>query len=305
VTTTEAPKVPLIHTKLLAIAQGLPELEMSGSYGVGNASKGSAEGAIKYIPMVEITRELKKLYGDHKVMVYPRVLHKKARVDLGRSFNLDGQEVGNGRPLTMRVRQEVTVEYRFVAAEDGSEVTVSMIGEGTDSLDKATRKAITQARRNLYFEMFGVLSPDLDEGTANVPEEPEANDRGAQQRAAARPATAQPAAAPVAATAPATNAQAAVRAASTEADVDNVTALKDEIMALNSSLGEQKLSKEAIDTWVAENVLKKPGSPRANWINKPGHLRRLRDHLKTEVADAARRAEGDVQVDPASGEVDE
>lgn len=54
----------------------------------------------------------------------------------------------------------VTVEYQFVAAADGSSISVTVCGEGMDYSDKATNKAMTSALKNALNQLFLIPTKD-------------------------------------------------------------------------------------------------------------------------------------------------
>ena len=59
----------------------------------------------------------------------------------------------SGKDLTMK-RSIVKVDYHFMSAEDGSKVTVSIVGEGMDNGDKALNKALSAAFKYACFQLF-------------------------------------------------------------------------------------------------------------------------------------------------------
>lgn len=54
----------------------------------------------------------------------------------------------------------VTVKYHFIA-QDGSEVCATVVGEGMDSADKATNKAMTAAFKNVCFQTFCIPTDEV------------------------------------------------------------------------------------------------------------------------------------------------
>lgn len=63
----------------------------------------------------------------------------------------------------------VTVSYTFYA-EDGSAVTSTMVGEGVDSGDKATNKALSAALKYALIQTFSIPTEDLSDGDLESPE---------------------------------------------------------------------------------------------------------------------------------------
>jgi ERF superfamily len=66
----------------------------------------------------------------------------------------------------------VTVRYVFTSLEDGSTFTVEACGEGSDSSDKATNKAMTSALKNAYRQAFTLSTRDDGDPDAHRPEIP-------------------------------------------------------------------------------------------------------------------------------------
>jgi len=62
----------------------------------------------------------------------------------------------------------VTAEFDFVSAFDGSRHTCVMYGEGMDSADKATNKAMTAAYKYLCFQAFTIPVSGLDDGDSDT-----------------------------------------------------------------------------------------------------------------------------------------
>lgn len=61
---------------------------------------------------------------------------------------------------TSLISVTVTVRYHFVAM-DGSEITATVVGEGMDSADKATNKAMTAAFKNVCFQTFCIPTAEV------------------------------------------------------------------------------------------------------------------------------------------------
>lgn len=61
---------------------------------------------------------------------------------------------------TALISVSVTVKYHFVAM-DGSEICATIVGEGMDSADKATNKAMTAAFKNVCFQTFCIPTAEV------------------------------------------------------------------------------------------------------------------------------------------------
>lgn len=62
----------------------------------------------------------------------------------------------------------VTVEHHFFAA-DGSSIVAATLGEGRDSGDKATAKAMTMARKTALLQVFGIPTDEEDPEAGGEP----------------------------------------------------------------------------------------------------------------------------------------
>lgn len=97
------------------------------------------------------------LLAKHGLCILPRVLSRDVR------------EVTNAKG-TLLFYTSVTVEYEFVAAEDGSKHTISMFGEAMDSGDKATNKALSAAYKYAVMQAFSIPT-EGDNDTENTTHE--------------------------------------------------------------------------------------------------------------------------------------
>lgn len=83
----------------------------------------------------------------HGVFCAPRVIEKFTEQYLSK----------NGTP-TFRVM--LTIDHCFFA-EDGSHITVTTIGEGVDTSDKASNKAMSAAMKYAFIELFSIPTEDV------------------------------------------------------------------------------------------------------------------------------------------------
>lgn len=169
--TTEAPKktratatkakVPAIYGKMHAITSNMPTLEKNG---VGP----STQGSYKFLAVDDVLHAVKPLLNEHGVIVSPTL------IDKGFTFNSAAVKE-DGRVPRQNVHAWVEYEYRFIAVEDGSEISVTVVGEGIDSQDKAIRKATTSASKIAFINAFtlitGEIDPDAQDGGADAQKE--------------------------------------------------------------------------------------------------------------------------------------
>lgn len=133
--------VPAIYRKIQLIQTEVGAIEKRG--------KGpSAKGSFAYIKAEDILDKIHALLVEHEVIVIPTITSIKHQVI----------EISN----RMNIYSVVEAAYRYIAVEDGSEVTVTVIGEGSDiGSDTATRKAATQAMKISHLHAFTIPNTDM------------------------------------------------------------------------------------------------------------------------------------------------
>ena len=94
----------------------------------------------------------------HRVLILPEVVNVE-------QAQREGISKAGHPQITTNVR--VTVAYTF-AAEDGSMVTTSAVGEGSDFGDKATSKAMSMALKYALFQTFLIPTGDADPDSETV-----------------------------------------------------------------------------------------------------------------------------------------
>lgn len=105
----------------------------------------------------QVMNTLKPLLAKHHVNIIPEV------VDMRR----EERRTGSGGTLMYSI---LTVKHHFVAT-DGSEVVSTTIGEGMDSGDKASNKAMSIAFKYACFEVFCIPTEEMtkDDPDLNTP----------------------------------------------------------------------------------------------------------------------------------------
>lgn len=101
---------------------------------------------------------LNPLLYQHHLIIYPE------RIDQEPEQSVSTR--GGGVQRLVRT----TITYRFVSTEDGSSFTAQALGEGLDSSDKASGKAMSYAFKSAMFQTFcipviGMPDPDAEQGT--------------------------------------------------------------------------------------------------------------------------------------------
>ena len=132
----------VIYKKMAEIQKAVGAIEKNG--------KGpSQKGGFAYIKYEDILDKIHALLVENDVIVVPELTY----------YNHEVKEASNRQNLYARVE----AKYTFVAVEDGSSVTVSSVGEGSDiGSDTATRKAATQVMKIAFLHTFTI--PNTDDG---------------------------------------------------------------------------------------------------------------------------------------------
>ena len=106
----------------------------------------------------------------HKLFIVPEVLEHTREERTKRSVDYNGIE-----KVTTLIYSICKIKYRFIA-EDGSYIESVVIGEGMDSGDKATNKAMSIAFKYACFQVFCIPTEEMVDPDAEchevIPEEP-------------------------------------------------------------------------------------------------------------------------------------
>lgn len=122
---------------------------------VGAIGKGkyNAEQKFNYRGVEDVMNALQPLFIKHKLFAVPEVL----------AHTREERTTKSGGRLMYSI---IKMKYTFYAA-DGSYVAVSVIGEGMDTADKSSNKAMSVAFKYACFQLFCIpteemLDPDAD-----------------------------------------------------------------------------------------------------------------------------------------------
>lgn len=110
----------------------------------------------KYRGIDQVYNSLNPLLAKHKIFTMPNVL------------NSEREERTNAKGTTL-FYSRVTMEYTFYTT-DGSAVACSVIGEGMDSGDKATNKAMAIAHKYALLQTFCIPTEDMPDPDAQCHE---------------------------------------------------------------------------------------------------------------------------------------
>lgn len=138
---------PTVHQRLISVLTELPA--------IGKDQRNAQQGFM-FRGHDDILNALNPLLSKHGVVVVPDVVE---RVTSQRTTSKGG------------VMYEVNlhVRFRFYGA-GGDHIEASTWGEGTDSGDKATNKAMTMAFKNVLNQTFAISSAEFKDADADTPE---------------------------------------------------------------------------------------------------------------------------------------
>lgn len=135
--------VPAIFGKIATIQKEVGAIPRNGT---GPAAK----GGFSYIKAEDILDKIHALLVRENVITIPSIKHSKHEVN-----------IVNNRQY---INATIEATYTYVAVEDGSSITVTAIGEGSDiGSDTATRKAATQALKISHLHTFTIPNSEFDD----------------------------------------------------------------------------------------------------------------------------------------------
>lgn len=142
--------------------------------GAVGKNKKNEQQRYMYRGIDDVMTALSPALQEHGVFVLPEVLDQTREVKTG--VNKSGQE-------TTLLYSIVKVKYTFTAL-DGTSVTAVVMGEGMDSGDKATNKAMSAAYKYALLQTFCIPTEEMIDSEQDSPEvrkKPEPDYRSALQ----------------------------------------------------------------------------------------------------------------------------
>lgn len=138
-----------VYEKIAAVTAELSKV------GISKDSKNQSQG-YAFRGIDQVYGALSPLLSKHGLCILPRVTDRQV---------IERQN----RQGTALFYVTLTVEFDFVAAEDGSKHTVVTIGEAMDSGDKASNKAMSAAYKYAAFQAF-CIPTEADDADAHTHE---------------------------------------------------------------------------------------------------------------------------------------
>lgn len=128
---------------------------MSEGYAI-TKDKRNAQQGFKYRGIDDVLNTFQPLLAKHHVFVVPEVLDQQRQE----------RTTGKGSSLLYSL---LRMRYTFYA-EDGSSVSAVVVGEGMDSGDKASNKAMSVAMKYAMFQVFCIPTEEMQDPDAETPE---------------------------------------------------------------------------------------------------------------------------------------
>lgn len=128
---------------------------ISGELGAIDKNSRNREQGYSFRGIEDMYNAIHPLLAKHGVFCAPSVVEKAA-------------ETYTNKNGTVMRRVELTVQHRFFA-DDGSFVDVVTAGEGMDSADKATNKAMSAAMKYAFIELFSIPTKDIEDADRESP----------------------------------------------------------------------------------------------------------------------------------------
>lgn len=120
-------------------------------------TKENIQQKFKYRGIDDVMNAMQPLLAKHKVFIVPQVLEQTR----------EERQTQKGGTLIYSICK---IQYTFYA-EDGSFVSAITIGEGMDSGDKATNKAMAIAMKYALFQVFCIPTDEMKDPDAETPPE--------------------------------------------------------------------------------------------------------------------------------------
>jgi len=118
--------------------------------------KRNKEQGFQYRGVDDVMNELSPVLAKHRIFIYPEVIANERKE----------RQTKSGSTLLYSI---LTVKIHF-AAEDGSEICATVIGEGMDSGDKASNKAMAVAYKYACLQVFCIPTDDIHDPDSSTPE---------------------------------------------------------------------------------------------------------------------------------------
>ena len=134
-----------------AIAEAMSEI------GAISKAKRNQQQGFMYRGVDDVMNALQPILVKHKIFIVPEVLEQTR----------EERTTKSGGSLTYTI---LKVKYTFYT-DDGSNISTVIIGEGMDSADKSSNKALSVAFKYACFQVFCIPTEEMKDPDAETPEE--------------------------------------------------------------------------------------------------------------------------------------
>lgn len=143
-----APVLPDILVSVQAVMQSVTGIAKAGTY------KDSRTGKVQYnfLRSADAVAQVGAAFREHGVMIQSRDCHV--------TYTENSVSRAQGTQLWTSARVEIT--YVFTSLTDGSTLEFASAGEGRDTADKATSKAMTMALKYTLTQAFTIATNEVD-----------------------------------------------------------------------------------------------------------------------------------------------
>lgn len=145
---------------------------MSEGASIAKAKRNQQQG-FQYRGIDDVMNTFQPLLSKYKVFIVPEVIDQKR----------EERQTTKGGNLLYSV---LTIKYTFFA-EDGSSVSAVVVGEGMDSGDKASNKAMSVAMKYAMFQTFCIPTEEMSDPDAETPALSTKKDAEPQKKAEPEP----------------------------------------------------------------------------------------------------------------------
>jgi len=121
---------------------------------IGKDKRNGAQG-FNFRGIDDVYNKLHGVMAKHRIFTAPEVIASESQE----------RKTSKGGTLIYRI---LTIKYHFFC-DDGSSVDVTVIGEGMDSGDKASNKAMSIAHKYALFQVFMIPTEDIVDPDAETP----------------------------------------------------------------------------------------------------------------------------------------
>jgi hypothetical protein len=163
---------PAILAAVAAVMQQVTYVPKAGQY------DGGRSGSYSFRKFEDTAAALGNAFRDHKIFVQSEVVSREIAEPEKKPYS-------SGSGYTLWTQVFVTVRYRFTSLIDGSVLEASAIGEGKDSSDKSSAKAMTMAMKSALTQAFMIATDERDPDSERPGDDapPIGSGRGVNQQA--------------------------------------------------------------------------------------------------------------------------